>query len=162
VCRAFPDVTYAQANCADAPFYLFEPDMASDADRAAMAADYSTPAPFTDDLYRYHRPMMPCHAYLIVGSNRTGSNVHVDPSGTAAWNTLLCGRKKWCLFPPGNEPSYLDQIGATAGYKTTPPLYWWLDVYPTIDPSLGMIEVKTLVPFLPAGVPITCVTGNCN
>lgn len=107
-----------------------------------MAADYAVPSPFVDDLYRYHRPMMPCNRYLIVGGNRTGSNIHIDPSGTAAWNTLLCGRKKWCLFPPGSDRHYLEQIGATVGRKTTPPLYWWLDVFPTLPGSeLGMIEV---------------------
>ena len=120
-------VQYARDNSADAPYYLFEPDMRGDPERAAMAQDYQTPQPFVDDLYRYHRACMPCNAYLIVGSDRTGSNLHVDPAGTAAWNTLLCGRKKWCLFPPGSAPSYRKQMGAVEGYKTTPPLYWWLD-----------------------------------
>jgi len=26
--------------------------------------------------------------------------MHVDPMYSAAWNTLLCGRKKWLLIPP--------------------------------------------------------------
>lgn len=47
----------------------------------------------------------PQFRYVVIGGARTGSNFHVDPMYTSAWNTLLCGRKKWLLVPPSADGS---------------------------------------------------------
>ena len=55
------------------------------------------PPLFTDDLYDLTpqtRQFFKQHSYFIMGGARTGSNMHVDPQYTAAWNTLLCGLKR--------------------------------------------------------------------
>jgi histone arginine demethylase JMJD6 len=64
------------------------------------------PSYFQNDLYEmtdYTRAFFPCHRYFIIGPDRTGSNLHIDPSCTSAWNTLVSGLKRWALFPPGES-----------------------------------------------------------
>ncbi|KAF4368421.1 hypothetical protein F8388_015785 [Cannabis sativa] len=46
----------------------------------------------------------PPFRWLIIGPERSGASWHVDPALTSAWNTLLCGRKRWALYPPGKVP----------------------------------------------------------
>jgi len=144
-------VEHAEEAGADFPFYVFERDM--EGPRAALGDDFAPPAFFRDDMYdltEYTRAFFPLYRYMVIGVERTGSNLHVDPSCTSAWNTLLCGTKRWCLFPPGSDPQYMQRIGV-AGASTSmgscgqPPAYWWLDVLPRLraeraEEELGMIE----------------------
>jgi histone arginine demethylase JMJD6 len=51
------------------------------------------------------------HRWLLMGPVRSGSNLHIDPLHTSAWNTLLLGSKYWVVFPPGIPEEYL--INAT-------------------------------------------------
>jgi len=83
--------------------------------------------------------------------------MHTDPKWSSAWNTLLCGRKRWVLFP---RDVAAEEIGALVGdaYKDGgPQAYWWLDHYPRLREEgkrLGMIDIlqgpgDTV--FIPAG-----------
>eukprot|EP00411_Alexandrium_monilatum_P020745 CAMPEP_0175221588 /NCGR_PEP_ID=MMETSP0093-20121207/20383_1 /TAXON_ID=311494 /ORGANISM="Alexandrium monilatum, Strain CCMP3105" /LENGTH=445 /DNA_ID=CAMNT_0016515143 /DNA_START=44 /DNA_END=1378 /DNA_ORIENTATION=+ len=142
-------VQHAEEVGADFPFYVFERDL--EGPRLPLLEDFTTPAYFRDDLYdltEYTRAFFPLYRYYVIGVERTGSNLHVDPSCTSAWNTLLCGLKRWVLFPPGDSEEYRSRIGAscrTMGGDAQPPAYWWLDTLPALRESgaaeeLGMLE----------------------
>lgn len=47
------------------------------------------------------------HRWMILGPKNSGSNLHIDPLGTSAWNMLLMGRKLWVLFPPNVNENVL-------------------------------------------------------
>jgi hypothetical protein len=57
------------------------------------------------------------HRWFLVGGQNSGSNMHVDPLGTSAWNTLLLGRKLWVLFPPGTREGDLKTGTLSPGRK---------------------------------------------
>jgi len=131
---------YDDNNVADDPFYGFEHDM--DQARKAFHEDYHVPSYFENDIYDLNertREFYPNYKHFIVGGQRTGTNLHVDPKFTSAWNTLLCGYKKWAIFPPGSSDAYLELLGVKK-YSQLPPSYWWLDVPQTIKEDIGMIE----------------------
>eukprot|EP01048_Picozoa_sp_COSAG05_P004107 COSAG05_NODE_210_length_14015_cov_3.851785_1_plen_614_part_00 len=44
------------------------------------------------------------YRWLLLSGAGTGSNWHVDPLNTSAWNTLLSGSKLWALHPPQDYP----------------------------------------------------------
>ncbi|KAJ9459244.1 Bifunctional arginine demethylase and lysyl-hydroxylase psr-1 [Diplonema papillatum] len=164
---------YAQDNEVDFPYYPFERDFdseaAEDEGRAALLRDFCLPKFFESDVYALTpetRALFPKHKFVLVGGQRTGANMHQDPMGTSAWNTLVAGRKRWVFFPPntdpsvlmtGEEPSEASATQPTSGYvmsmgKVTgrSPVNWWLDVYPklvkpgadgtSLAQRLGMVE----------------------
>eukprot|EP01125_Pyxidicula_operculata_P016085 TRINITY_DN5509_c0_g1_i1.p1 TRINITY_DN5509_c0_g1~~TRINITY_DN5509_c0_g1_i1.p1 ORF type:complete len:446 (+),score=114.40 TRINITY_DN5509_c0_g1_i1:15-1352(+) len=161
---------YMDNNNADDPFYAFEHDLSGK--RAELLKDFKVPSFFTKDLYELNsmtREFYPNYRHLIIGGQRTGTNLHIDPKCTSAWNTLTSGRKKWVMFPStphyllkyyqqhqsdshhgDNDDErekhqrqiasdYLNKIGVTSHQKL-PPTYWWLDIPPTIKEDLGVIE----------------------
>jgi len=143
---------YSKDNTADDPFYAFEHDFSEG--RAVFISDYEAPRFFKEDLYNYNdrtREFYPNYRHLIIGGERTGTNLHVDPKCTGAWNTLLAGHKKWAIFPPG--PDKIDRLSINS-YAKKPTTYWWQDVLPGVSDDMGMIECiqnpgETI--FIPAG-----------
>lgn len=86
--------TYMSRQRDDGPLYLFDKHFAERS--PALAADYSVPAAFQEDLFELLGERRPDHRWLIIGPGRSGSTFHVDPNATSAWNACVRGRKLWC------------------------------------------------------------------
>ncbi|KAL3822961.1 hypothetical protein ACHAXA_011676 [Cyclostephanos tholiformis] len=70
-----------------------------------------------------HRPP---YRWILIGPERSGTGMHVDPLWTSAWVTVLQGRKRWLLFPP--ETPY-DMIGMIESAPQIPSSIWFRDYY---------------------------------
>mmetsp|Transcript_32360 Transcript_32360/g.75121 ORF Transcript_32360/g.75121 Transcript_32360/m.75121 type:complete len:433 (-) Transcript_32360:8-1306(-) len=57
-----------------------------------------------------HKAADTIHAYLIFGAAGSGGTLHSDPDGTAFWNALVHGRKRWMFL----QPAALGALAAAA------------------------------------------------
>jgi len=122
--------------------YVFEDDFSGP--REQLLTDFTVPDCFTPDVFEQHvelRGPMPRYRWFLCGLSGSGTALHVDPGGTAAWNALLAGKKRWWFFPPCQEARFKDAIGVAC----RSPLAWW-HKYAEADggerlAALGMVEV---------------------
>ncbi|KFK42213.1 hypothetical protein AALP_AA2G226200 [Arabis alpina] len=150
-------ISYMKLQRDEDPLYVFD-------DRFGEAApellkDYSVPYLFQEDWFEIlDKESRPPYRWLIVGPERSGASWHVDPALTSAWNTLLCGRKRWALYPPGKVPLgvtvHVNEDDGDVSIDTPTSLQWWLDYYPLLAEEDKPIEC-TLEPgetiYVPSG-----------
>ena len=86
----------------------------------SMINEYTVPACFSSDIFSFCNTEMndcndkdyeterPPWRWILIGPERSGTGLHIDPLWTNAWVTVLQGRKRWMLFPPGTPK---DKIG---------------------------------------------------
>merc|ERR1711971_749957 len=97
---------YTRTVTSDSPFYVFQKKFI-EGEHDELFSDYSCPSLFKDDVWDLTpqlRASFSQNLFFCIGGERTGSALHVDPHFTGAWNALLCGEKRWVLFPPDVPP----------------------------------------------------------
>jgi len=102
----------------DSPLYIFDSSFGDRLETQDLLKDYELPKYFSEDLfrlagekrrppYRYCLSSFPliesskrnyCNRWIVIGPARSGTNIHVDPLGTSAWNTLISGHKRYFLL----------------------------------------------------------------
>ena len=119
-------MTFAEYNdyCAttieDEPLYIFDESFGEREDTKELLNDYDEPELFSDDLFKNLETIRPRYRWFIAGPPRSGSNLHVDPLGTSAWNALVMGKKEWVIFHPDSLVEKSEKSGAA----------WLRDEYP--------------------------------
>ncbi|KAG0169879.1 jumonji domain-containing protein 6 [Apophysomyces sp. BC1034] len=116
-----------------------------------LLGDYEVPSYFSDDLFKLTgERRRPPYRWLVMGGARSGTGIHTDPLGTSAWNALLKGHKRWCMFPPGTPKHIIDPPMKPHDHEG---VSWFTKVFPkfrlrddpdshaTLGERLGMIEV---------------------
>jgi len=99
---------YLEHNVDDSPLYIFDSSSIKKENMAnkdnVIARGYKPPSFFEHDLWSYvGDSRRPPHKWFLVGPERSGTTVHIDPLATSAWNTAVVGRKRWVIFPPETQ-----------------------------------------------------------
>ena len=89
----------SSAQLDDSPLYIF--DSSFDRTCENLLTEYSVPSYFPEDLFcLVGERRRPPHRWFLIGPERSGTTIHVDPLETSAWNTSIRGRKLWAMFSP--------------------------------------------------------------
>ena len=121
----------------DQPLYLFDRNL------EGLERDLAVPAAFAGrDLFDLlEGELRPHFRWLVLGGRRSGSQWHVDPNGTCAWNMVLYGSKRWALLPPGAPPPGV--FANEHGTHVTGPLSlgeWYASFFEEARRRGGMLE----------------------
>lgn len=133
---------YLLAQTHDDPLYLFDENFSSVI--PDMLEDYAIPAGLlADDVLPLYaslndgampqtkqnkpqtggavRPMS--RKWLLIGPRGSGTDVHTDPDGTSAWNSVIHGCKRWAFIAPCVLEA--DVLGPESHYKQALPVQNW-------------------------------------
>lgn len=120
------------------PLYLFDRNYPTRA--PAMAAGYSIPPFFTEDLFKITgEDERPPYKWILIGPGGSGVPFHTDPRATSAWNTVLFGAKRWIMYPPGVQPPGVGPDNSDY-YDAPTAIKWLLKVYPTLKEEQKPVE----------------------
>lgn len=149
---------YLKENKDDSPLYIFDSKYDTDAESKVLLAEYQVPRYFPHDLFELVGDRRrPPHRWFLVGPERSGTCVHIDPLGTSAWNTLLCGRKRWVVFPPGVPKSVVKGLDVIVKGEDDEAINYFIDLVPRIKAKHPEISVMEFVQqpgdtvFIPGG-----------
>ncbi|KAG7665824.1 uncharacterized protein J8A68_000649 [[Candida] subhashii] len=93
---------YLDHNRDENPLYLFDCNSPA---MQTIRQEYKVPQIFQSDLFSvFEGHCRPDHAWLIMGSARSGSTFHKDPNHTSAFNVAIQGHKLWVMLPPHISP----------------------------------------------------------
>jgi histone arginine demethylase JMJD6 len=148
----------------DAPLAVYDSQLHTD-ERASLLEDYTVPKCFdAPDLFQDmlsgdgeekedDTAEMPPYRWILIGSPRSGTGLHIDPLGTHAWVTLIEGAKRWVLFPYGTDKSTIGmqepQIPSGIWFSSD----WYQTSMELVPGAIEILQYPGETVYVPAGWP---------
>lgn len=130
-------LNYARHQRDERPLYIFDPHFVEYSHK--LRNSYTVPEQFEHDMMSFLGSSRPDWRWLLIGPSHSGTNFHVDPNHTSAWNTVIYGRKKCIMFPPHILPPGIQVCKGTGRVEQNDSVIaWFLHYYDKIhqDPLL--------------------------
>lgn len=151
-------IKYMKDNVDDSPLYIFDSNYDDDSVSKALLKDYKVPDYFPEDLFSLvGEDRRPPYRWFLVGPERSGTTVHLDPLGTSAWNTLIKGRKRWVLFPPDTDKNIAKGKDVIIKGEDDESVNYFVDLLPRIKEKHKDLQIMEVIQeegetiFVPSG-----------